>query len=148
MRVQVEPHLCGPVALANALRALGRSVTEKDITPHCGVTEQDGTTQHGLMQACERLGHRYEELSLPFVDAYEVLRGHLESGGSAVLSCERGQHWEAAVGVLGPRTLVYDGQPARRRGGLSGLLVLTRDQLRREWSSGSTRYAVMISPRA
>lgn len=148
MRIQVDPHLCGPISVTNALRALGRNVTERDVAPHCGVTEKHGTTQHGLMQAVERLGHPFEELSLPFVDAYDVLRGHLEAGGSAVLSCERERHWEAAVGVLGPRTLVYDGQESRRRHGFSGLLVLTRDQLRREWSSGRTRYAILISPRA
>lgn len=148
MRVQLDDATCGPVAVANVLRALGRDVTELDVIPHCGMTEKDGVAQYGLMQAVERLGHGFEELSLPYADAYEVLRGHLETGGAAVLSTEKGEHWIAAVGILGPRTLVYDGQPSRRRRGESGLLVLTREQLRREWSSGRTRYALLVKQRA
>lgn len=145
MILQSDAFRCGPIACSNAIYAItGKRTAPKAIARHAGTTPEDGTTHWGLMQAVSRLGFKHEELSAAFPVAVEALREWLEGGGSAVLLTESGNHWEAAVGVLGKRILVFNSTPPS---GWSGLMSLSKAQLRHYWTSGGTdgRYGLLIS---
>lgn len=143
VRQQADTYSCGVVAVQNALEAVGRRISEKEIRRHSGTTPEHGTTHLGLQNALERLGHEYEEVFTSFDAAYAKLHAHLQKGGAACISTQKDQHWEAAIGVLGQRVVIYGGQD------IHTLLVLTKRQLRDHWtpSARKGRYGILVHPR-
>lgn len=146
MKLQRDSYSCGAVALVNALGAMGRRVSERDARKYSGTTEK-GVTQHGLLQAIEAFGFVHETMEAAFDEAYEKLHAHLAAGSAAILETEDSNHWEAAVGVLGARIVVLDGQRAVNSRAQAGVLVLSPRQLRSYWTpAGPTgRYGILIS---
>jgi hypothetical protein len=153
VKIQRDGYSCAAAVGANLIRAVtGRRVRVAEVAKHAGVTPQHGASEHGLKQALERFGLAHAELIAPFPEAYEILRAHLEGGNPAALLVEVGDHWTAALGVLGARTVVLDGQPSARRGDESGLQLYAKDQLRRHWTAqpsrdggvGRARFALLV----
>jgi ABC-type bacteriocin/lantibiotic exporter with double-glycine peptidase domain len=142
--LQSDNFTCGSVATANAIVALGGKVTVAKVKRHTGTTPEHGVTHHGIMQAIERLGYSYTELMAPFKEAFDTLVEHLQLGGSAVILTQNGNHWEAAVGVLGRRVIVFDSAPNK---GKSGVSVLSQAKMKNLWSPNAKngRYALLIS---
>lgn len=149
MRLQRDAYSCGAIALVNALGAMGKRVSERDARKYSGTTEK-GVTQHGLLQAIEAFGFHHSTVEAAFDEAYGRVHAHLAAGSTAILETEDSNHWEAAVGVLGSRVVVLDGQRSANSRAQAGVLVLSPRQLRSYWTpAGATgRYGILISVRA
>ena len=113
MRMQDQQHNCGPFALKNALAALGIDRSAEELERLCGTTATDGTPTRGVMRAAGRIEGcapvliRERRRDIALMRLAEALR----RGRPVVLSwcsSEPGDHWVAAVGVLGERYLVAD----------------------------------------
>jgi hypothetical protein len=148
MRFETAKGTCGPVSLYNVLLALGERPSLKKIRQDCGTNPEEGTQPHGLKQAVERAGRSHLDLSAGFDDGYDALHAHLVGGGGAILLTEAGDHWEAAIGVLGPRVIIFNADrlqnPDNRQA--NGVNVLTKRQLRAHWDAfEGKRYALLVA---
>lgn len=148
MRYQAKPGWCGAAAAANALRCLGTKVRQDVIARHAGTTVADGTTEHGLRQAIERMGHATAEIrERKYATALAQLQAHLRTG-PALLLVEGGGHWVTAIGTApGGRVVVFDPQLAPWNKAECGVHVLGGDALRRAWDAcEGVRYAILVYP--
>lgn len=104
---------CGPFALKNALASLGIDRSAEELERACGTTATSGTPTRGIIRAaagiaeCRPLLLREKRRDVALMRLSEALR----RGRPAVLSwnCEEaGDHWVAAIGILGERYLIAD----------------------------------------
>lgn len=140
MRLQSAHALCGPASVANALRALGRNISEDKIADAVkkaghggdGIPEQDGTAPSQIQRALEAVGF----VGQPWTagdgdDAWHALRSRLLSGDPVLLPVDFDgdtmSHWLVAIGLLGDRVLVADGADPEI------VVSYSEDQLRRRW---------------
>ncbi len=119
--MQSHPNLCGPAALANAFRALGKTtVTEDKIAGRIQSTAsavespaQDGAGVRSLQRAAETLGYNLVPWTFTaFEQAWAYVAHALREGRPALLAVDSGQsedgHWVTAVGTIGDGLLVAD----------------------------------------
>ena len=134
MRYQSTPFNCGPAALQNALKVMGKHITQSRLAELAGTTEAEGTDEEGLKRAALATGVGVDEISCaePRV-AFARVYGALLVGRPVLLCVDRWSHWVTAIGVAGTRVLVAEpgGYPYAVRE--NGLLVLERDRLLRRW---------------
>lgn len=150
MKFQKKPGWCGPAAIANALRVLGHRVPQERIAKYAGTTIKDGTSEHGLKQALDRLGYGWSDLSeRRYAAAEAALMLHLHYG-PAILLTETGNHWETALG-MGPsgRIIIFDPQNLKFNTSENGLHVVSQGrQMRWYWTEWATRrYALLVNPK-
>lgn len=109
MRLQSSPNGCGPAAVANALRALGREMTEervekkiKAIADTGDPAVQTGTIEAQIAKALAAFRVPATQLQLhhPIV-ALMALRGFLWTGHPVLLAVDNDEHWVVATGVRG-----------------------------------------------
>lgn len=117
MRYQSTDHFCGPAAVANALKSLGRNITEQQVEAAVAKSQRkgepksvEGTTQGQIKRALEVLKCGYQEFSLAHTEAaWGTLRSYMMDGHPVLLCVDDNEHWVSGIGVLGPRVLVVDG---------------------------------------
>jgi ABC-type bacteriocin/lantibiotic exporter with double-glycine peptidase domain len=125
---------CGPAALAEALRRLGRPASERDIAILAATTPLDGTTDRGLLRAAHRLGlpaHLVDPASwddlvaapLPLVTDWYL------GGGVA--------HEVVVTGVTGATVHVFDP--------VSGEMDYLRAEFEKHWMGGLIVLAPAVS---
>lgn len=146
MKFQPGPGYCAPAAIQNAARALGLKVKVDRIAKYAGTTAAEGTTQHGVKQAIERLKLSHIDISEPdLVAAADVLYGHVLNGGSAIILTERGNHWETVIGVIGSGFVVFDPQNLTRNKEENGVHVVPREELADYWTPfEGFHYAILV----
>src|SRR5665213_283880 len=108
MRIQRSPFLCGPIAVLNAARALGVRLREREVRAHSGTTKKEGTNQFGVLSALDKLGFEFLEMNGTKQGAFHHLRDRIAEGWVGVLCVEEGNHWVAAIGVVGDRIVTFD----------------------------------------
>lgn len=148
MRFQRKEGLCGPTCVVNALECLGLQASMKKVRADAGANTKEGAEEHGLKQALSRAGAQFQELSAGFDEAYVDLHYHLEHGGPAIILVERGDHWVNAIGILGPRIVVFNPDDVENpeNKAAHGIQVLTKRQLKKFWTPyDGKRYALLVS---
>lgn len=129
MRMQASQHDCGPTALMNALRAIGIDRGIDELRKLTKATATAGTSERKLLGGIEKIqgirprAHRFKDVAL----GVAVLRDCLRCGDPLILSVDGGEHWIAAVGLLGVRVLVADSASADL------VLSYTEEQLVERW---------------
>jgi len=134
MRLQRSTFVCGPLSVLNAARALGVRLTEREIRLHTGTTKKDGTNEHGIKSALERLGFTFTEIRATKDLAFDMLYQALVDGAVGSLSVEEGRHWIAAIGIAGPRIVTFDSWNSAANKSECGVDVLDRRQLSHWWA--------------
>jgi ABC-type bacteriocin/lantibiotic exporter with double-glycine peptidase domain len=132
VKLQKSPNDCGPCAILNGARALGIHLIEAQIRKHTDTTDQ-GTTEHGIKNALERLGFESESFELPPDEAWEKLF----EKNPVILAVEDGRHWVATIGVMGKRVVVFDSWMAKWNAQESGISVLSKRQLMGWWTASN-----------
>jgi ABC-type bacteriocin/lantibiotic exporter with double-glycine peptidase domain len=146
MKLQRSRYTCGILAVVNAARALGVKVSERSVRAHSGTTKKDGTTEHGIKNALERLGFTPEDLRAPKDEAHEALLHHLREGAAVILSVEEGRHWATAIGAIGVRIVTFDSWNAAWNRKECGVDVINAKQLLRWWTPDrdGLRYGIVV----
>lgn len=113
MRLQDNQANCGPYALKNALAAIGIERTAAELEAACKTSATRGTSTANLVRAIAKIDGLYpvKVLEAKRDVALLRLRFALLQGRPVLLSwcSERpGDHWVAAIGMIGERYLVAD----------------------------------------
>ena len=132
MKFQSTQSLCGPASLSNALKALGRDVSEAAVEKAIKRSGSyrpavNGTTQDELALVAEKWAKVVMRGSCADSLAIQFLRGELVLGRVGIIGVDRGTHWVAVIGLLGDRFLVVD--PADDE----LVLSLSGPELRERW---------------
>ena len=155
MKLQREPYDCGVYAILNGARALGVRLTAPQIRKHTATDEQ-GTTEHGILNALEKLGFEHEEFRIDSVNSTseELAFEALFCGFPVILSVEKDRHWVTVIGTLAmnasdARVLTFDSWPARWNAQENGVESHSKRQLMKWWKPGAdgNRYAIVMRRR-
>jgi len=138
MRYQCDYYSCGAAAVVNALRCLGRRVSERSVRSWANTTEADGTNEAGICAAIKGLGFEALVFDSDYrEEAVEKLQAALFYGNPVILCTQNSQHWVTVVATLDKerRYLVVD--PARTIRNLSenGVTALSQRELVKTWQS-------------
>lgn len=138
MKLQRSANTCGPLAIVNGARALGVKLTERSVRAHTGTTKA-GTTEHGILNALERLGFEYTRHAFVLNEDgwYEQLLKIVADGHPVILSVEGDNHWIAAFGVLGDRVVTFDSWNAKWNVAECGVDVLDKKKMKGWWAPKS-----------
>lgn len=136
MLFQTDEYSCAVAAIQNVFRALGKRVPEHHVRAHSATTPEKGTNEHGIRNALERLGMPGDELVQETKGrAWKDLTKSILGGSPVILLVEHGQHWVAAIGMLGSdRVVVFDSTRTKKNKLENGLHVYNRRQLFKRWT--------------
>lgn len=142
MKIQRTAYKCGVYALMNALRAHGVKMSEKRIMAHTSTTRAEGTTEHGILNAIERLGFEHAEIKVEDQDeAWAAVTDSVSEGNPVILSVDTADHWLTVIGTIGDCVVVFDSDsvdPANRKE--HGTHVWTVEQLFKRWKMVNDSY--------
>lgn len=145
MKYQSTPYSCGAAAVVNALRCLGKKVSER-VVQKVAFTTPDGTDEHGIIAALRSLGFDGTAFSGNFDDAFSELESELSEGYPVILCTWDMQHWVTAMGKLGrdpgngTRIVIFDPSRSKTNKAENGVKVLTKKQLRKSWKSREGKF--------
>lgn len=134
MRFQMREWSCGPSALVNAIRAVGRRVAEGRIRKLAGTTQKLGTDETGLITATRELG--YTAVSHSSADqtaAWAFIRANVLDGRPCLVCIDSWGHWVTVIGIVGDHVLLID--PARTKKNIAenGVHSLSRRDIFKRW---------------
>jgi ABC-type bacteriocin/lantibiotic exporter with double-glycine peptidase domain len=141
VRLQELEFSCGANAIVNALRALGRNISERRVRQLTG-TNRDGTDEHEIVQGLAALGHGSSQFeSAERKPSLAWITESLRAGRPAIICVDSWQHWVLAAGMLGNGFVVIDGKRTPRNRIECGTYVYrTADFLRRWRNAREGRY--------
>lgn len=147
MKFQRDTHSCGVFAIINAAKAIGVRLSEREIRKHSGTTN-DGTTQHGILNALERLGLKGTEIKLSDKDeAHTAVIDAVDEGKAVILAVEEDQHWVAGIGSCGQRLVTFDSWNSKDNVAEAGVQVYDARQLRKWWTKVDGQFYGIIVER-
>lgn len=117
MRFQSNEASCGQTAAANALRALGKNVTEDQVARRVKLSAVDGdpaavggTSETQLMRVFASYRVPVTQVqSCTATLALSAVRGLVLTGRPVCLIVKNNTHWVTVIGLLGTGFLVADG---------------------------------------
>lgn len=134
MRYQLRPWTCGPASVRNALRCFGHKVSELKIRQYTNTTQEEGTSEEGVLNAIRKLGYTASEFHNDSnQEAWEWLLENLAEGNPVILCLDAWQHWATAVGVLGNRVVLVDSSDLRNNKAENGVCLLSKKELLWRW---------------
>ena len=134
MRYQEFGWSCGPSALVNAARTLGKRVSEKRARSLSSCTEEAGADEVGLIAAARSLGltatsHHSAEGSA----AWAFVRANVLDGHPCLICVDSWGHWVTVVGIVGDRVILVDPANTKKNMGENGVHSLSRTDLYKRW---------------
>ena len=136
MKYQNRDWWCGPTAIQNALRALGRRVGQESIAALCGTTEE-GSDESDLLRGLGRMEIPCTvfEDSDPKVARY-WLDKKLNQGYPVLLCVDHWDHWVCVIGAAGDRYILIDSERTPNNLRENGVHVLVPKTVLRRWRAG------------
>lgn len=135
------------MVVLNAARALGKVLKEADVRAHTATIEQ-GTTEHGIKNALERLGFSHADFTFSVGDrTWLVIQESIKAGNPVILSVDNQDHWIVAIGVVGDRLVVFDSWFAKWNRNENGVHVMTKAQVIKWMRYGENQFYGMCVSR-
>jgi ABC-type bacteriocin/lantibiotic exporter with double-glycine peptidase domain len=146
MRIQEHKYSCGAAAVANALRCLGKKVSEGKVR-RLARTDKDGTTEFGVLRALDELGYVGEvHYSWDAKKLIGVLDQCMEAGEPVIIAADDDTHWSLVAGKLGDRYVYIDSDTVKRNVKENGVYVLSIKELLKFWRKPDGElYAISVS---
>jgi len=136
MRFQQDEYSCGPAALVNAFRVLGKTYTQDQVASLCG-TSLDGTDEEELKRGVGLLGGYWGEnpfsTTVSGDSSLVWLRDNMKCRYPTLLCVDAWEHWVTLIGVCGARYIIFDPQKTSRNIRENGIKVYSPRQLRSRW---------------
>lgn len=147
MRYQMKPYSCGAAAVVNALRCLGKNISEKNVRKLAFTTEEKGTDEHGIISSLRQLGRDGTAFEFEkFDEAFSELESWIDEGYPVIICTWSMQHWVTVVGKMGRSPgngvsfIVVDPSNSERNTRENGVKVMTKKQLKVSWKSREKKF--------
>jgi ABC-type bacteriocin/lantibiotic exporter with double-glycine peptidase domain len=135
MRPQRKGYWCGIASIANALEVLGIRRTQREIAKLCDVRPDCGTDETEMKRALLANGVTIDEwVSKGYSNEPGDWLSNQLCTGPAILCVDNDEHWVTAIGVCGPRFIVFD--PSRNH----GIEIHSWDSLAARWVNDDCVY--------
>jgi ABC-type bacteriocin/lantibiotic exporter with double-glycine peptidase domain len=136
MRIQEREYSCGPAAVSNALRALGKKVSERRVIKKLPFYDHPvkGTSDDEVCFAVRQLGYRPQALTWRHARvAWADLTNQLKVGRPVICMVDRATHFVVVLGMLGDDLVVFDS--IRRKANLeeNGVHVTSKRAWIKRW---------------
>ena len=130
MKIDNAQYNCGPLAVYNALRALGREdVSADDIKEAAGTDERKGTDENGVKAALRKYGYDTATLAGPGRDTFwDQLMSALATT-PVIMVVDDNDHWITLIGKLGSRAIVADPENTKANKAEGGVHSYTKAEL-------------------
>ena len=140
MKYALKDCWCGPAAIQNALRLLGKPVGQKRIADLAGTTDE-GTDDEDLIRAIGLLGFRPDVFSTDDKrEAWIWLREWPAKGVPLIICVDQWDHWITIVGRSGDRVVIQDPEKAPYNTSQNGTWTPKVESILRRWrASNRTR---------
>lgn len=150
MRFQARPGFCGPAAIVNAFRALGRKLAEPPIGAACECTENEGSTPEKLVEAIRSFG--FGATKFETVDkkaAWGWLTTCLREGKPVILLVLNWGHYVTATGILGNRVNIVDSTNEKYNKVENGIHVFGKREFMKKWlhTKDGAYFGIAITPK-
>ncbi len=141
MRGQDAEANCGPFALMNALRSLGIVRSREELETLCGTTMTAGTSPAKMYRGAGKLGlhgapTKITERRLD-IAMLKLRHALLAEGRPVVMVWHAGEHWVAAVGMLGERFLIADSAD------IELVISMSAEEVAEKWADGGFHGVVL-----
>jgi ABC-type bacteriocin/lantibiotic exporter with double-glycine peptidase domain len=146
MRFQETKSSCGAAAIRNVLKCFGQNVGEHRLR-QLAQTDEDGTTEAGVLNALDHLGFTSEVFDTAKVaHAKAALSKYLAQGMPMIVAVDQDTHWATVVGMLGDkRYVIVDSERTVKNKKENGVHVLDIRGLLRRWRKpDGTMYAIAV----
>lgn len=136
MRFQETEYSCGAASVVNALRALGKRVTEREVRKLAD-TDHNGTDEVGVMQALRAYNYQASEyISKSRHVAWRWLCGAISQGSVAIICVDQSQHWVVVIAIATDRVILIDSSRTQANIRENGIHVLSKNRLMARWKNG------------
>ena len=134
VRYQELEWSCGPSAIVNAARALGKRIAERRVRKLAGCKRDEGTDDWQMLDAIRALELVAEPLlTEDRTAAWALIRSSVLAGRPVVICIDNWQHWTTVIGVVGDRVLLVDPTFAKGNQQENGVHSLNKTELLRRW---------------
>lgn len=134
MRYQEFSWSCGPAALVNAARVLGKRISEKRARSLASATEADGADEDDLIAAARALGlTATEHHSADQAAAWAFVRSNVLEGRPCMICVDSWGHWVTVIAIVGDRVILADSANTKKNMTENGIEPLTRPSLLGRW---------------
>lgn len=118
----------------NALRALGRRITERSAITLANTSPALGTSSEGILGAFRALGYDASSVDLKLrKDAWAWVTRNLNVGKPIILCVDDWQHWVTAIGMVGDRVILVDSTNTKINKSENGIWVLSKREFMTKW---------------
>ena len=147
MKFQQSTYTCGPASIRNALRALGKKVSELKVRQYSSTTKEDGTNPECMCNAIAGLGYVARDFSTyNSAEAINWLTGALANSQPIILSVDDEEHWIVSIGRIGDRFILIDSTRTKANKAENGVHVVSKRQLLKRWKSKAKEfYGIAVS---
>ena len=130
MKFQKNLWSCGPASIVNALRALGKKVSELKVRGYSSTDQDDGTNENGMVEAIRCLGFSASEFQSSDKEAMRSWIMTQVGDGKPVIVCvNEWDHWVTIVGLLGDSFVVVDSTNTKQNKSENGCHVWSKRYL-------------------
>ena len=150
MRYQTDTYSCGAAAVVNALRALGKRISERRVRALSGTDPDRGTGESGIVTAVRGLGFSATAFeSSNSQEAWSWISENVRSGRAVIVAVWNHEHWMTVVGMVGDRTIMFDSARTEKNKKENGVHSLSRGDFLRKWrhSVKDVYFGISVSKR-
>jgi ABC-type bacteriocin/lantibiotic exporter with double-glycine peptidase domain len=146
MRFQETKNSCGAASIRNVLKLFGKNVGEHRLRQLAG-TDDDGTTEAGVLNALDHLGYTSEVYeTTKATHAKAALKKYLGKGCPLIMACDGDTHWAVIACTIGDRFLIVDSERTKKNKRENGIHVLDIRGLLRRWRKpNGEMYAIAVT---
>lgn len=138
MKLQDDGYSCGPYAVYNALKALGRdSLDVEEIANAAGTDPKAGTDERGIKAALGAYGYTTTTLQGPGRDTFWEQLTKALTKDPVILVVDDNDHWVTLIGKLGDRVICADPENTKANKRENGVETYSKAELMEYIGDGS-----------
>lgn len=120
--------------VVNALRCLGKRVSERSVSKLAGTTEKGWTDEFGIQNSLTTLRFSYEGHAGQNRNvAWDWLVDQVSQGRPVIITVQNAAHWVCVVGMVGPRVILVDSSNTKNNKLENGIHIYGKVEFLKRW---------------
>jgi ABC-type bacteriocin/lantibiotic exporter with double-glycine peptidase domain len=140
MRYQKSSYSCGAAAVVNALKALGKNVSERRVRVFSNTTEKDGTADIGIINVIKEFKFKYNTFES---ETLETAWQFILNNQPVICSAMNDEHWVVVIGKLinkETKVIVVDSSNSIKNSQENGVRVMAKREFMKYWRGKKNKF--------